>query len=129
MTDSQHPVLDASALLALLQHEDGWDVVAAAIGSAAASSVNLSEVIQKAGQHGIEVDGLAAGLEDAGLEAIPFDVAEAEAAARLWLGGLRTLSLGDRACIATAQLRGSAVITADRAWADLDLPVTAHVIR
>ena len=40
-------VLDASALLALLNHEAGADQVAAVIPRAALSAVNLAEVVAK----------------------------------------------------------------------------------
>lgn len=47
-------VLDASALLALLHRESGWEVVAHAVAkdSATLSAVNYAEVVQKAAQHG-----------------------------------------------------------------------------
>jgi ribonuclease VapC len=40
-------VLDASALLALLQQESGTEIVAAALQDSAISTVNWSEVLQK----------------------------------------------------------------------------------
>jgi ribonuclease VapC len=39
------------------------------------------------------------------------------------------LSLGDRACLALAQQRGCIAVTADRAWADVDLGVGILVVR
>ncbi|RFU21914.1 PIN domain-containing protein [Geodermatophilus marinus] len=53
-------VLDASALLALINREPGWEVVArvAAGDDATISAVNYSEVLQKAARVGIagEID-------------------------------------------------------------------------
>jgi len=39
------------------------------------------------------------------------------------------LSLGDRACLALGERLGLPVVTADRAWADLDLDVAVSLIR
>ena len=39
------------------------------------------------------------------------------------------LSLGDRACLALAMRERSRVLTADRAWSDLDLGVELALIR
>ena len=121
--------LDASAVLALLHREEGWDAVATVLGAASISSVNLAEVVQKAGGRGVDIEGLADEFRHLGLEIVPFAADEADVAARLWLSGLTTLSLGDQACLATAQVRGQAVITADRAWAQLPVPVQVHLIR
>jgi len=41
----------------------------------------------------------------------------------------RGLSIGDRACIATAIKHGATVVTADRIWAELDLPCKVELIR
>jgi PIN domain nuclease of toxin-antitoxin system len=39
------------------------------------------------------------------------------------------LSLGDRACLATALRLGRPVLTADRSWANFDVGVTIRLIR
>jgi PIN domain nuclease of toxin-antitoxin system len=39
------------------------------------------------------------------------------------------LSLGDRACLALARLRNLPAVTADRAWAKLDLAIPIEVVR
>jgi ribonuclease VapC len=41
----------------------------------------------------------------------------------------RRISLGDRACLATAHILGIPAMTADRNWRDLDLPVEIEFIR
>ena len=43
--------------------------------------------------------------------------------------GRRRLSLGDVCCIGYAMAQEMEIWTADRAWADLDLPVPVRVIR
>lgn len=56
-------VLDASALLALLAEEPGADEVEELLDGAAMATVNLSEVLQKSEQHGIDTEGLEFDLE------------------------------------------------------------------
>lgn len=127
MTDAF--VLDASALLAMLNDEAGADVVATAIGASVMSTVNWSEVVQKTAEYGLAADSLADEMRVLGLEVIPFDVATAEAAASLWMSGARSISLADRACLATARSAGLRVLTADRAWKALDLGIDIETIR
>ena len=59
-----------------------------------------------------------------------FTPRQAETAARLWS---RTrnhgLSLADRACLALAMDKTLPVLTADRAWSELDLDIEIQVIR
>ena len=76
-------VLDASAVLALLQEEQGADEVEGFLDGASMSCVNLSEVIQKAEQHGVETEGLEYDLEALGIEFRDFDLAMARPTAEL----------------------------------------------
>jgi ribonuclease VapC len=108
-------VLDASALLAWLQDEPGAEVIEGELASSAISSVNWSEVLQKSLAHGVDVTGLRTDLEALGLTIVPFDVHDAERAARLWTPGSR-LSLADRACLALGLQHDLPVWTADRLW-------------
>ncbi len=80
-------VLDASALLAWLQAEPGAEMVEAELASAATSSLNWSEVLQKSLVHGVEITGLREDMEALGLAIVPFDVDDAEQTARLWSSG------------------------------------------
>ena len=122
-------VTDASAMLAMLHGEPGADAVAIILGVSVISAVNWAEVIQKARAHGVSTDGLEADLSHLGVDLVPFTTAEAAVAADLWHRGMRCLSLADRACLATAIVRGLPVATADRAWSALDLEVSVQVIR
>ena len=123
-------VLDASALLAYLQREPGAASVRAVLGSACMSTVNWTEVIQKAAGSGNEAAELRTDLESLGLVLEPFSASQAGIA-----GTLREptselgLSLGDRACLALAIERQGTILTADRIWAQLRLGIRIEVIR
>lgn len=122
-------LLDASAVLALLHREPGWDAVAALLPDSAISSVNWSEVLQKAGSRGLDLSELQRDFLQLGVDVLEFGMEEAADAARLWLEGLTSLALADRACLGTARLRGMIAVTADRAWSGLGLPVSLQIIR
>ena len=124
-------VLDASALLAVLHQEPGCELVLPVLAGALMSSVNWSEVVQKAAARGVAVDpGMRRDVQAIGLRFVPFEPADAEHAARIWEAAPRAgLSLGDRACLALATDRGAVVVTADRAWASLPLDVPIRVVR
>jgi len=49
-------ILDASALLAYLHRETGWEVVQPVIADAYISTVNWSEVAQKITRKGMDID-------------------------------------------------------------------------
>jgi len=121
-------VVDASALLAMLQGEPGTDAVAMILATTVVSAVNWSEVLQKARSHGVDVGGLEDDMTHLGVEFAAFTTVEAAVAADLWHRGARALALGDRACLVTAQVRGLPVVTADRAWAALRLDIPVQVI-
>jgi ribonuclease VapC len=121
-------VLDASAILALLQEEQGADEVEGLLDGASMSCVNLSEVIQKAEQHGVETEGIEYDLEALGIQFRGFDLALARPTGELWSAG-KGLSLGDRACLALAKTTGATAITADGRWAIEGLGVDVRLIR
>jgi ribonuclease VapC len=130
VTQTVHCVLDASALLAMMKSEPGGMIVEARLLGSGISSVNWSEVIQKLIAQEVVTIGLQEALEDLGLIILPFTTEQAELAASLWtttksLG----LSLGDRSCLALAITLSLPVLTADKAWENLELPITVQVIR
>lgn len=111
-------ILDASAVLALLQDERGADAVEDAVDEGALiSAVSLSEVLAKMTDAGATADAAADLIVSLFVEVEPFGVASARRAAGV-RGMLPSagLSLGDRACLALAAARGLPLVTADRAW-------------
>jgi PIN domain nuclease of toxin-antitoxin system len=126
-------VLDTSALLAAMFDETGAAQAAREIAGAETlllTSVNLAEAIAVlVRRRGVPVAEAAADIALLGAEIAPFGAPEAEAAAGLAAAHRGVLSLGDAACLATAMLRGAPVLTADRAWAGLGLPVELRLVR
>ncbi len=97
-------VLDASALLALLNRELGADVVAPLLEESAISSINWTEVLQRTIALGIEVEHVRENVASLGLRILSFAEEDAEPTARLWPNTRQIgLSLGDRACLSLAQ--------------------------
>jgi ribonuclease VapC len=123
-------VLDASAVLALVHREPGAERVKAVLPLAALGSVNLAEVVTKLVERRVPLDTIADLLRHFDLDLHPFDEALAfEAGALRASTSGRGLSLGDRACLALARRLGARVLTADRAWRDLDLGVQVEMLR
>ena len=123
-------VIDASALLALLNAESGADVVAEALPGGVISAVNLSEVVAKLCEAGMPEKAIHQALQPLGLESVPFDEEQAYQAGLLRIATKNMgVSLGDRACLSLAKMRGAVALTADRTWAELSIGATINVIR
>ncbi len=115
-------VMDASALLALMQGEPGCDVVDGLIQDqeCIASSVNIAEIGTRLVDKGLAPAHLARTLKELDVQSIDFDLEQATLCASLRLSTKHVgLSLGDRACLALAQLVKGTAVTADSAWSDV----------
>ena len=123
-------VLDASALLAVIEDEPGAETVEDTLADSAISAVNFSEVVAKLVDRGFGNEAVVARMNAFSLAVHAFDAAQA------WRAGLlrretraRGLSLGDRACLALAEALEAPAMTMDRSWAALDLEVQVIVPR
>ncbi len=123
-------VLDASAVLAVLNDEMGASQVWRLLPGAIISTVNAAEVATKLIDAGTEARQTTEFIQRLGLRVMPFLEADVEATARLRQRSKSAgLSLGDRACLALAERIGVPVITADRQWRKIDLDVDIKFIR
>ncbi len=123
-------VLDASALLAVIHGEPGADVVVASLPGSVMSAVNLAEVVTKLIDNGAQPGAALAAAQAFEIKIAPAsaDVASAAGVLHAKTRG-RGVSLGDRFCLVLAQETGLPVLTADRAWAGLGLPLDIRLIR
>lgn len=124
-------VLDASALLALLNNEEGALAVEAVLPNSIISAVNAAEVMTELHfKLNLPIEQAQEMIITLVNKIIPFDLKLAAEAAKLrketkFLG----LSLGDRACLALSKELCLPIYTADKAWAKLQFPYEIILIR
>ena len=123
-------VLDSSAILAEFLKESGGDLVRASQGTHYVSAVNFAEVYSKLADLGVTVENFESVRAIEPFIVVEFDRSQAILNAQLRAGTKHLgLSLGDRACLALAIREKATVLTADRAWGDLDLGIEIKIIR
>lgn len=134
-------VLDASAAVALVRRETGWDKVQGATrrGATIAAS-NLAEAITtlKRRGHRATVEELRAGFARLGVGVEDVTADDVARMSELLMladdlvakGELeRPVSLGDATCIAVAERLGLPLICSDRAWDKLNVAVSVGQFR
>lgn len=130
MNDSVAAIADASAILALLKQEPFGKLDPRRLFRATISAVNLSEVLERLCSGGLSTSDADEAVAELNLRVADFDETQARLAAYLRPRTRRAgLSLGDRACLALGLSLDCPVITADRAWARLDVGVEVVLIR
>lgn len=123
-------VLDASALLALLQGEPGAEAVAAIVGDAVVASVNLAEVLGKLLEFGQPRDAALRAIGQTAVQIVAFDAGMAIDTGEMIPAARRAgLSFGDVACLAVARRLGLPAYTSDRFWMRHDFGVEIRLIR
>jgi len=125
---SERYVLDASAILCLINGEMGAARVEEALAGSVISAVNLSEIVAKLNE--LETDRAKAErmLASLDLRVRSFDTNAAYAVGRLRAPTKPFgLSFADRACLALAQVEGLPALTADKAWQDVGETVGVSV--
>lgn len=124
-------ILDASALLALLNQESGHERVESALSNAIISSVNYSETVSVLVNIGISYNQANEVIHNLVQEIVPFDTKQALKTALLRKTTQHIgLSFGDRACLALGTMLKGHILTADKIWGKLDLAdVKIEVIR
>lgn len=123
-------ILDASAVLAVLNQEPGSSIVERHLTHSLISTVNLCEVITILCNIGMDHKTATKLTDEILNKIIPFDKEQAAIAAELRnVTKALGLSLGDRACLGLAKLYQIPVLTADALWAKLDINIDIQLIR
>ena len=124
-------VLDASAILAVIHQESGYEkLTSGVLAKAVASAVNLAEVQGKLVARGWTSEEAWEDATSPVQQVVPFDEEHARIAGDLLLPTRHLgLSLGDRACLALGMALKAPVYTADTRWKSLGLGVRVHAIR
>lgn len=116
MTDAP-VVLDASAVLAAFFNERGADRIVERMSGALLSTVNYAEVVAKLADCGTPAEQILEIMAQLDVKVVPVDREQATTAGLLRATTREAgMSLGDRACLALAILRGGVALTTDRAW-------------
>ena len=123
-------VLDSSVILAILRGEKGEADAAELVRDAVISAVNVAEVVTKCIEQSFPDDVVVELIDGAGIRIVPFEARHAILAGQLRKRAPKgVLSLGDRACLATAIALDAVAVTADKVWATLDLDCEVELIR
>lgn len=123
-------VLDASALLALINKEAGHELVSDVVAHSVMSTVNVAEAVTVLQNHGIDNSTARNFIADILGQILPFEEDQAFTAAALnKLTSKFGLSLGDRACLSVAHHLKLPVLSADKLWSKLNIDVVIKMIR
>jgi PIN domain nuclease of toxin-antitoxin system len=123
-------VVDASAVLAVLQGERGAEAVQPRLAGARMSAVNYAECVAKLIDRRLRPGEAILLLDSLGFDVAPLDDEAARRLAPLRARFRRAgLSFADCACLALAGATGLPALTADRRWAEIDHGIAVEVFR
>lgn len=123
-------VLDASLILANLNRERGGERLSEFLDDGAISLATYVEVVTKLMDGGVPFTAAEGALLALELPTIELTLPVARRAAELRdATRVSGLSLGDRICLATAESLAAVAVTADQAWARLDIGIEIELIR
>jgi len=116
-------VLDASALLALIQNEQRAEIIKPLLNVTVMSTVNVAESLTVLQQRAnISPQEALSLINDIVNMIVPFDLEQAQCVAELQSHVQhKGLSLGDRACISLGIKLQAPIYTADKVWSELNL--------
>lgn len=123
-------VLDSSAILAVIQNEPGQEKVLPVLHGALISTVNLAEVATR-----IARGGAPQAVIEAAIHKLPVQPCDFSYEHVVFAGFMeqqtraKGLSLGDRICLTLAIHNNVPVMTTDRAWSEIELPIEVQLIR
>ncbi len=123
-------VLDASALVALIRKETGWENVERCLPTAIISAVNFCETVYILRRRGMPLEVIREVLTSLCLTQAAFDRELAYSTASLVESTREQgLSLGDCACLALAHSSGAAAVTAEQCWNETLVGIRIQRIR
>jgi PIN domain nuclease of toxin-antitoxin system len=122
-------IFDTSAFLAIINNEPGSEIAQQNISSAGMSTINIAEVITYLVRNGYTDNTNLQRIINL-IKPIPLETTIAIAAGKM-VSITKTLglSLGDRACLATAQSLQRPVYTADKKWSEIANQIGVQIIQ
>jgi len=120
MTERIEFIIDASAVIAALLREPGYEIAETRMLTGGILMINLAEVYQLLFRRGLSADAAGVIVDELQLSAIAADEELARDAGFIPSRMVRKgLSLADRFCLAEARRRGVPAVTTDQDWREV----------
>ena len=123
-------VFDTSVAIAILREEPGHKEAERLLGQALISTVNLAEIASFLARSDSSLELIRSVISRFPFQIIPLSQEIAQLAGSLLQHTKKYgISLGDRACLALAISRNLPVLTVDKVWKQLELPIEVKLLR